>query len=576
MRTEHEPASVRAPDAPNFRALFEGAPGLYLVLDPDFRIVAASDAYLAATMTKRDEILGRGIFDVFPDNPDDPAATGVHNLRASLERVRRERVPDTMAVQKYDIRRPASEGGGFEERYWSPVNSPVLDAQRQLVYIVHRVEDVTEFVRLKERETAHEAAESELREQTAQMEAEIFRRSRELQEVNRELRAANAAKNEFLSRMSHELRTPLAAIRGFSELLSIADVSEEHRQWATMIVHASKHLNDLVDDVLDLSTIESGHLSVSLEYVPVGALLDEALELTAPLAANHEVAVKPPTFAPDSNYVLADKQRLKQVVINLIVNAIKYNRAGGEVRIAAAPSASERVRVVVEDTGRGIDPQALPKLFVPFERLDAATTGIDGTGLGLALSRTLIEAMGGDIGVESTPGVGSTFWIELEGGEPAAVHQAVSEESALMETRVYADERRLLYVEDTVANVRLFEELLKRRPSVRLIPAMLGRLGLELARDHKPDLILLDLHLPDLGGEEVLASLGADESTRYIPVVVLTADAKRDRDALLGAGARAYLTKPISVRRLLEVVDQFLAEPSRGTAASIGELGRVE
>jgi signal transduction histidine kinase/ActR/RegA family two-component response regulator len=555
--------SAQHDSAADFRALFEGAPGLYLVLAPDFRIVAASDAYLAATMTKRDEILGRDIFDVFPDNPDDPAATGVRNLRASLERVRREHAPDTMAVQKYDIRRPAEEGGGFEERYWSPVNSPVLNAQRQIVYIIHRVEDVTEFVRLRERETAHQAAESELREQTARMEAEIFRRSQELQEVNRELRAANAAKNEFLSRMSHELRTPLAAIRGFGELLSLADLSEDHGQWATMIVHASKHLNDLVDDVLDLSSIESGHLSVSLEYVPVASLVEEARELTAPLAASHGVEVKPPTLAPDSGYVLADKQRLKQVVINLIVNAIKYNRADGEVRIAVRPTDSDRVRVVVDDTGRGIDPQALSKLFVPFERLDAAATGIEGTGLGLALSRTLIEAMGGEIGVESTPGVGSSFWIELEGGEPAAVEQAVKDESVLMQTREYGSERRLLYVEDTVANVRLIEEVLKRRPSVRLIPAMLGQLGLELARDHKPDLILLDLHLPDLAGEDVLARLRVDKATRDIPVVVLTADAKRERDPLLAAGASAYLTKPISVRRLLEMVDAFLAHPAR-------------
>jgi CheY-like chemotaxis protein/anti-sigma regulatory factor (Ser/Thr protein kinase) len=272
--------------------------------------------------------------------------------------------------------------------------------------------------------------------------------------------------------------------------------------------------------------------------------------------------VKPPTPAREAGYVLADKQRLKQVVINLVVNAIKYNRTEGEVRIAVQPAGDDRVRVVVEDTGRGIDPRALPKLFVPFERLDAAATGIDGTGLGLALSRTLIEAMGGEIGVESTPGVGSTFWIELEGGEPAAVEQAVRDESELMEPRAYPSERRLLYIEDTVANVRLIEEVLKRRPSVHLIPAMQGQLGLELARDHKPDLVLLDLHLPDLGGEQVLARLRADKATRHIPVVVLTADVKRERDPLFAAGASAYLTKPISVRRLLEVVDQFLAEPS--------------
>ena len=179
---------------PDFRRLFESAPGLYLVLDPDFVIVAVSDAYLAATMTKRGEILGRGIFDVFPDNPDDPTATGVANLRASLERVRLRRVSDTMAVQKYDIRRPAKEGGGFEERYWSPVNSPVLEEKGRLVHIIHRVEDVTEFVRVKQLGVEQAAVTGELRERTAKMESEILRRAQELHEANKALRAAGKAK----------------------------------------------------------------------------------------------------------------------------------------------------------------------------------------------------------------------------------------------------------------------------------------------------------------------------------------------------------------------------------------------
>jgi len=211
----------------DFRALFEGAPGLYLVLDPDFRIVAVSDAYLAATMTKRDDILGRDLFDVFPDNPDDPEATGAGNLRASLDRVRSRRVADTMAVQKYDIRRPDDEGGGFEVRYWSPRNSPVLDEQKRLAYIIHRVEDVTEFVLLQERES--------------EQAAEILRRSRELQETNEQLRAANSAKNEFLSRMSHELRSPLGAIMGFGQLLTFADLDEQHKHKVSMILKASDH-----------------------------------------------------------------------------------------------------------------------------------------------------------------------------------------------------------------------------------------------------------------------------------------------------------------------------------------------
>jgi signal transduction histidine kinase len=538
---------------PDFRTLFEAAPGLYLVLDPDFRIVAASDAYLAATMTRRDEILGRGIFDVFPDNPGDPEATGVANLRASLERVRQKGVADTMAVQKYDVRRPEEEGGAFEVRYWSPVNSPVSNGRGELQFIIHRVEDVTAFVRMQEE---REAASGELQE----MEAEILRRSAELQEANAKLRAANQAKDEFLSRMSHELRTPLAAVIGFSELLELASLEERHRRWVAQIHRAGKHLLALVDEVLDISRIESGELSISLEPVGVGTLLDEALELMAPLAAGRDVTIAPPVLAPGTNYVLADRQRLKQVVINLLSNAIKYNREGGEVRIAVDGSPEERARITVADTGPGIDEQSQTKLFQPFERLDAAAAGIEGTGLGLALSQGLVEAMGGALGVESKLGEGSTFWIELRCTEPEAVAELTSEEYALLEQREYTQERTLLYVEDTVANVRLIEGILDRRPSVRLMPAMQGQLGIDLAREHRPSLVLLDLHLPDLTGGQVLQQLQADERTRDIPVVILSADAtKQQLEPLLEAGARAYLTKPIGVHDLLETLDEFLA-----------------
>jgi signal transduction histidine kinase len=538
-------SSVEALAQVDFRALFEAAPGLYLVLDPELRIVAVSDAYLAATMTRREEIMGRGIFEVFPDNPEDPEATGVSNLSASLDRVRRQKGPDTMAVQKYDIQRPEEEGGGFEERYWSPKNTPVLDEKGALAYIIHRVQDVTEFVRLSER--------------GSEKEAEIFLRGQELQELNRKLQAADQAKNEFLSRMSHELRTPLAAIMGFSELLGMADLDERKREWAATILKAGKHLLQLVDEVLDISRIEAGELSFSVEPVPITRLLEEARELIEPLAEGRSVTVHPPRTAEGISYVRADSQRLKQVLINLLSNAVKYNHEGGEVEVSVESEGSDRVRIAVKDTGKGIDPDSIEKLFIPFERLDAGAE-IQGTGLGLALSQRLVEAMGGTLTVSSAPGQGSIFTVELARGEPVAVASADAEESMLLAERTYDGERRLLYIEDTVANIRLVEEILSSRPSVRLLPAGMGSLGVELAAEHRPDLVLLDLHLPDIAGDEVLARLRADERTKDIPVVILSADATDlTPGPLLNAGAQAYLTKPIGVRELLDVVDAYVA-----------------
>jgi signal transduction histidine kinase len=267
----------------DFRSLFESAPGCYLVLDPELVIVAVSDAYLHATMTRREDILGRGLFEVFPDNPDDPDATGVGNLRASLDRVRHGRVSDTMAVQKYDIRRPEAEGGGFEIRYWSPLNTPVLRADGDLAYIIHRVEDVTEFVRLQERGT-------EQQQRNARMEAEILQRSKELQAANRQLRAADAAKSEFLSRMSHELRTPLNAILGFGQLLQLDELSDQQHDSLDHILSGARHLLALINEVLDIAAIEAGGLQVSLE--PVAAA--EAVMLMRPLADQHGIVLVEP------------------------------------------------------------------------------------------------------------------------------------------------------------------------------------------------------------------------------------------------------------------------------------------
>jgi len=528
----------------DFRALFEAAPDLYLVLDAALRIRGASDAYLAATLTERDAVIGRGLFDVFPDNPDDPDADGVSNLRASLERVIATRRPDTMALQQYDIR---EADGTFTVRHWSPHNVPVLDARGELTHIIHRVEDVTDLVALQERERGQER--------------ELVERSRELEEANRALRAASEAKDRFLSRVSHELRTPLTAIAGFAELLTHAGLSDEHAEWSGAILRASEHLGGLVDEILDLTQIAERNVAINLESVALGVVFQDVLELVAGRAAAEGITVHPPVSAAGHGYAHADAQGLKQVLINLMINAIKYNRPGGDVRLRVDGD-GEHVRIAVTDTGPGLDAAAVDRLFVAFERLDAATRGIDGHGLGLALSRTLVEAMGGEIGCESTPGIGSTFWVRLRTGEQAVVEQPAAR-APVPEVR-YATPRRVLYIEDTVVNIRLVEAMLRRRPSIEVLSAGDGRHGLEQARCAAPDLILLDLHLPDMGGGEVLQALRAEPATRDIPVMILSANvAENERGPLLDAGAHRYLTKPVAMAALLEAVDELLGDAPR-------------
>lgn len=543
---------------PDFKSLFESAPGSYLVLDPELTIVAVSDAYLKATMTKREEILGRDLFEVFPDNPDDPGATGVGNLRASLDRVRREHIPDTMAVQKYDIRRPESEGGGFEVRYWSPLNSPVLGDDGKLAYIIHRVEDVTEFVRLKERETERQQLAADLQQDNARMEAEIFQRGNELQEANRRLREADAANSEFLSRMSHELRTPLNAVLGFTQLLQMDEITSRQAESIGQILRSGRHLLDLINEVLDITRIESGRLTLSSEPVLLDEVVKEAAMLIGPIASERNIAVVTDDSILESAWVIADRQRLLQVLLNLLSNGVKYNRNGGSVRVSGT-MVDGHVSIDVADTGPGIPTDQLSRLFVPFDRLGVEATGIEGVGLGLSLSKALVEAMSGSLEVESAPGTGAKFRVRLPAAEKPTDTLEPAQPETIGEEGEMDVEGRVLYIEDNASNLKLVARLLERRPRVQLLTALQGGLGLELARQHGPDLVLLDLHLPDMNGEVLLQRLRADHRTAKVPVVILSADATAGQmSRLLAAGATDYLTKPLDVRRVLEVVDSFL------------------
>jgi CheY-like chemotaxis protein len=329
------------------------------------------------------------------------------------------------------------------------------------------------------------------------------------------------------------------------------------------IVSAGRHLLDLINEVLDIARIEAGRVELSLEPVHVADTVNETLHLIRPLAAQKGITINP---GPDSNplqqeHVMADRQRFKQVLLNLLSNAVKYNRPHGTVSLTYREMPDRRLRIEVADTGEGIPAEKFARLFVAFDRLGAEQSDVQGTGLGLALSKRLTEAMNGAIGVESVPGSGATFWIELPRARSQLEQCApwTRRERTPAEMENLGSAHTVLYIEDNLSNLTLIEHLLTDHTEIKLITAMQGRLGLDLARQHHPDLILLDLHLPDMPGWEVLGHLQADEITSSIPVVAVSADATpRQIERLLKAGARAYLTKPLEVDRFHAVLREIL------------------
>ncbi len=381
-----------------------------------------------------------------------------------------------------------------------------------------------------------------------------------------EAETANRAKSEFLSRMSHELRTPLNSILGFSQLLDRDDLSPTYRERVGYIYRAGRHLLELIDEVLDISRIEAGHIELSLQPVRMKEALGEACGIMQPLADARHIRIVLPNETSCASSAMADRQRLKQVLLNLLGNAVKYNRDGGSVILNCEEKAGGRIRVSVTDSGSGIAPEKQSRLFQPFDRLGAEHTSVQGTGLGLALSKRLTEAMSGTIGFVSDTS-GSTFWIEIPLSDMPRAEGLGVIETVLPRVTPVSYDRTLLYIEDNLSNVTLIEHLLSDQPGTKLITTMQGLLGLELAARHRPDLILLDVHLPDIDGHEVLKRLKSGERTSDLPVVVLSADATRPQiDRLRAAGAADYLTKPIDVNRFFQVIDEQLSAPANSTS----------
>ncbi|MEO8505875.1 MAG: PAS domain S-box protein, partial [Acidobacteriota bacterium] len=512
------------------RSLIESNIDALITTDPQGIITDVNKQMEALTGCTRDELIGAPFKDYFTD--PERAEAGI------------KQVLTVGKVTNYELTSRARDG---KETVVSYNATNFYDRNRRLQGVFAAARDVTERKRLDE-----VLQEKNLELESAKVVAE----------------KANRSKSEFLSSMSHELRSPLNAILGFAQLMD-SDSPEPtpgQKESIDQILQAGWHLLKLINEVLDLAKIESGTLSLSREPVLLGEVAGECQRMIEGQARKHGVHL---TFALSAVpcFVLADRTRLKQVLINLVANAIKYNREGGTVLVEHAPGPPGRIRVSVTDTGIGLPPEKLAQLFQPFNRLGQEAGGQEGTGIGLVVAKQLVELMGGVIGVESTVGTGSVFWFDLLKAAAPQVESAGDEPEASTRSPVQqgARERLLLYVEDNPANLKLVQRIIARRPDLRLLSAVTGTLGVALARTKQPDLILMDINLPDISGIEALAILRADPSTAHIPVVAISANAMpHDIEKGLRAGFFRYLTKPIDVVELMATVNEALEAPGGG------------
>lgn len=514
------------------------------------------------------------------------------SLKPDLENAINFYAPQARPIISEAIRQATEEGTGFD------LELPFITAKNKPIWVhtigqaeFHKGKCIRLFGAFQDI-TERKQAEEELCHINSELEHRVELRTRAFKKAKEEADIANQAKSEFLSRMSHELRTPLNSILGFAQIMEMDELKPEHEKNLKHILKAGYHLLDLINEVLDIARIDSGRLALSPEPVELQSLILETLDTVTPMAKNRHVITELVDSSSNGLFVKADRQRLSQVLLNLINNAIKYNREGGRVAISIdrkdrftpgfsfstkeAMHLSESqtnsgkkitaplvilqsvIRISITDTGSGISSKQLPRLFTAFDRGSAAQSETEGTGLGLAVSKKLVEVMGGTINVETIPGTGSTFWVEL-----LQVEKPVNTADVILTLeKIKLDvtiKGCVLYIEDNLSNLQLVEEILTKRPGVKLITALRGKLTLELALLHKPDLILLDLNLPDISGLEVFTLLRADPQTKDIPVVVLSADATSARiETLKSAGIQDYITKPLNVVKFLELIDRMI------------------
>ncbi|MEO8407255.1 MAG: ATP-binding protein, partial [Oxalobacteraceae bacterium] len=475
----------------------------------------------------RDELIGAPFKDYFTD-PE--------RAEAAIKRVLREG-----KVTNYELTAHARDG---KETVVSYNATTFHDRDRKLQGVFAAARDVTD-----RKQFEHALQESNVELENAKATAE----------------KANRAKSEFLSSMSHELRTPLNAVLGFAQLMAsdTPPPSSTQKMSIDQILQAGWYLLRLINEILDLAMIESGKVTMSKESMSLAEVLQDCQAMIEPQAQKRGIRMTFPRF-DNLYYIHADRTRVKQVMINLLSNAIKYNRDGGAVIVQCAMSAENRIRVSVKDTGAGLTQEQLAQLFQPFNRMGRETSSEEGTGIGLVVTKQLVELMGGVIGVESSVGVGSVFWVEwaVSSAPELAigdVGEAGPKERDEMAPHALPLQRTLLYVEDNPANLALVEQLIARRSDLKLLTAIDGHLGIQLARAYQPDVILMDINLPGISGFGALEILRRDPATAHIPIIALSANAvPRDIKKGLEAGFFRYLTKPIKVLEFMDALDVAL------------------